>query len=296
MHVKKIVLTGAKGLLGSAFLQTFQRAEDLEIFTFQREELDIGKPKEILGILYDIKPDYVVNCAAHTNVEAAERDPQADYQVNAELPKLIAEACTRMRAKIIHFSSTGCYGDWKANPYTEDNQLCPTTMHHRAKRDGEDFIIKAGCEHIILRLGWLYGGAPAAKKNFVWNRLVEASKVSRLVSDATQKGCPTYVEDVVGQVLRVVNAKQTGIFNVTAHGCASRFDYVSEIVNAAKLRCVVTPGPAFVRMAPVSANEVSVNQKLGQKALDQMPEWRSSLNTYVQKLLVSPEWLKQQLV
>lgn len=294
--MKRIVLTGATGLLGSAFLETFQSAADVEIFPIQHNDLDVNKPEGIFTMLYDIKPDYVMNCAAHTDVEAAERDPQADYMANAELPKLIAEACTKMHSKIIHFSSTGCYGSWKASPYTERDQLCPTTTHHRAKRDGEDFILKAGCEHLIFRLGWLYGGAPAAKKNFVWNRLVEASKVSRLVSDASQKGCPTDVVDVVGQVLRVVNAGETGIFNVTAHGCASRFDYVSEIVNAAELKCSVVPGPAFARLAPVSANETSVNQELGQRALDQMPGWRNSLNTYVQKLLVSPQWLEQKLV
>jgi dTDP-4-dehydrorhamnose reductase len=294
--VKRIVLTGAKGLLGSAFLETLQHAEGVEIFPIQHKDLDMSKSKEVLEMLYGIKPDYVMNCAAHTDVEAAEWEPQADYKANAELPKLIAEACTKMHSTIIHFSSTGCYGSWKASPYTEGDQLCPTTAHHRAKRDGEEFILRAGCQHLIFRLGWLYGGAPAAKKNFVWNRLVEASKVSRLVSDASQKGCPTYVEDVVGQVLRVVGARETGIFNLTSHGCASRFDYVSEIVNAAKLKCVVTPGPAFVRIAPVSANEISVNQRLGQKALDQMQEWRYSLNTYVHKLLVSQEWIEQQSV
>lgn len=295
MRVKRIVLTGATGLLGSVFLETFQIAEGVEIFPIQHNDLDINKPEETLTMLYDIKPDYVMNCAAHTDVEAAQRDPQADYAANAELPKFLAEACTKMHSTIIHFSSTGCYGSWKDSPYTERDQLCPTTAHHRAKRNGEEFILRAGCEHLIFRLGWLYGGAPAAKKNFVWNRLVEASKVSRLVSDASQQGCPTYVADIVGQVLRVVDAGETGIFNVTAHGCASRFDYVSEIVSAAKLKCVVMPGPAFARLAPVSANETSVNQELGLRALDQMPEWRHSLNTYVQKLLVSQEWIEQQL-
>jgi dTDP-4-dehydrorhamnose reductase len=294
--VKRIVLTGAQGLLGSAFLETFQSAEGVQIFPVQHKDLDMNRPKEILEMLYGMKPDYVMNCAAHTDVDAAERDPQTDYMANAELPKLIAEACTKMHSKIIHFSSTGCYGSWKASPYTERDQLCPTTAHHRAKRDGEGFILKAGCEHLIFRLGWLYGGSPAAKKNFVWNRLVEASKVSQLVSDASQQGCPTYVADVVRQVLRVVNACETGVFNLTAHGCATRFEYVSEIVNAAKLKCIVEPGPAFARLAPVSANETSVNQELGQRALDQMPGWRNSLNTYVEKLLVSPQWLEQKLV
>ena len=99
-----------------------------------------------------------------------------------------------------------------------------------------------------------------------------------------QRGCPTYVGDVAEQVLYVLSRLDAGVYNLTAQGQASRFEYVSEIVRAASLPCVVSPGPAFQRLARVSSNETSVNRRLGELGLDRMPNWRTSLEAYVQSL------------
>lgn len=287
-RLKRIVLTGCKGLLGSAFLEALS---SFEVWPLEHRDLENHEEGKILELFDSIKPDTVFNCAAHTDLEAAERDPALDYRTNAQLPGLIAVACKKFGVTMVHFSSTGCYGRWKTTPYTEEDALHPTTKHHIAKRDGEDAIRMSGCNWLIFRLGWLYGGAPKMRKNFVWNRLIEAASVSQLSSDASQMGCPTYVKDVVQQSMRVVDADHTGVFNLTAHGYASRFEYVSEIIKASKLLCSVTPRQAFSRLAPVSGNEMALNQRLQQIGLDTMPDWRTPLNAYVQELITSPEWL-----
>lgn len=286
--MKRALLTGPSGMLGAAFRSALQ--ERFEIIAVGHDTLDTVTPNAIAELIERAKPDIVFNCAAHTNVEAAQQDPRVDYAANARLPRLLAEGCTEIGATMVHFSSTGCYGNWKETPYTEDDVLRPTTAHHSAKSEGEAGVRAAACRSLIFRMGWLYGAAPKTKKNFVWNRLIEAASVPQLKSDVSQRGCPTHVDDVVRQVLRVLDAGHAGTFNLTAHGVASRFEYVSEIVKASGLPCEVIPGPAFSRLAPVSENESAINQRLQQEGLDNMTGWRESLHDYVHKMLASIEW------
>jgi dTDP-4-dehydrorhamnose reductase len=283
----RIILTGASGLLGSAFREALA---DHSVVTVGRGQLEPDAPDVLARIMGDVNPELVINCAAHTDVEAAERDPATDFKANGQLPGAIGAICKRQGATLLHFSSTGCYGDWKSTPYCEDDDVRPTTAYHRAKLAGEDAIRNSGCRHIVLRTGWLYGGLPDQPKNFVWKRLLEASSTDVMISDASQYGCPTYVGDLTRQALLMIGQSLEGTFNVTAQGNASRYEYVAAIVSAAGLPCVVKPGPGFKRLAPVSPNETAVNRRLQKLGLDYMPQWRESLRTYVASLLASPAW------
>lgn len=282
--MRLITLTGSNGLLGNAFKQAIPEPERV---CLTRADLSLDA---LAATILRLVPAVVVNCAAATNLETAEQDPTEDTQVNAHLPALLADACKQAGALLVHFSSTGCYGNWKSAPYNETDELRPTTVHHRNKADGEAAIRRSGCRHLILRTGWLYGGTPAFAKNFVWKRLLEAHGKTDMTSDASQRGNPTYVGDLVRQTMTLLDTSQTGTFNVVAKGVASRFEYVKAIVDAARLPCKVSPGPAFARLAKVSPNEGAVNTRLQMLNLDVMPDWRASLSDYVHVLQQSPEW------
>lgn len=281
------VVTGSTGLLGRAFMQ---RLGSSHAVTIQRARLDADQPDAVLDAILEANPRRIINCAAHTDLEAAERDPRLDEKVNSRLPAILAEAARRCDAVLVHFSSTGCYGDWKETPYSESDETRPTTAHHRAKIAGEDAVRRSGAHHIILRTGWLYGGAPGQSKNFVWRRLLEARSTKRMTSDASQRGCPTFVDDLVGQTLAVIEAGEEGVFNATAHGGPSRYEYVKEIVAVSGLDCEVEPGAAFARLAPVSPNETAVNARLQRLGLDYMRSWNIALAPYVNSLMNSAEW------
>jgi dTDP-4-dehydrorhamnose reductase len=285
--MSRVILTGAGGLLGGAFRAAL---EGHSVVAIDRDKLDPAAPDALTRLIGDFAPELVVNCAAHTDLEAAERDPAKDFKANALLPGLIGEICKRHDALLVHFSSTGCYGDWKSTPFCEDDELRPTTSHHRAKVAGEQAIRESGCRRLIVRTGWLYGGSPEQPKNFVWKRLVEASSADVMTSDASQRGCPTYVVDLTRQTLLMIERSLEGTFNVTAHGNATRYEYVGAIIAAAGLRCLVKPGPGFARSARVSPNETAVNRRLQALGLDRMPDWAVSLRTYVSWLLTSPAW------
>ena len=245
----------------------------------------------VAAIIRRSAPLLVINCAADTDVEGAERDPAAADAVNAVLPGRIAAACRSAGAVLVHFSSTGCYGSWKTDPYFENDPAKPTTAHHRSKLAGEIAVREAGPEHLLVRTGWLFGGQPGAAKNFVWNRLVEARGTERMISDPFQRGCPTLVDDVVRQVYSAVGAGVRGLINVVSVGSATRLAYVERIVQAAGLPCKVEASSVpFRRLAAVSPNEAAVNGRLRSLDLEVMPSWEAAVDGYVAALLASPAW------
>jgi dTDP-4-dehydrorhamnose reductase len=283
----RTLVLGAGGMLGQAFVRLLGG----NALTASRGDLDITNITAIEQLVSDSGAQLVVNCAAHTNVDAAEADPGPAFAVNALLPGIVGIACRRAGLPIVHLSSTGCYGAWQDDAYTEEDAPRPTTAHHRSKLSGEVVVRDSGAEHLIVRTGWLFGGAADSPKNFVWKRMVEAAGSSRMTSDATQRGNPTFVDDLARQVIHAAAAGCRGTVNAVAHGGASRYEYVRRVVEAAGLPCVVEPSTTpFRRPAPVSPNEVAVNERLGLLGLDNMPHWADALDAYVAELKRSLEW------
>lgn len=256
-----------------------------------RDCLDVTRPGNIHELVAGARAEIVINCAAHTDVDGAERDPDAAFAANAVLPGIVATACRRSGATLLHLSSTGCYGNWKSTAFTDEDEPQPTTAHHRSKVSGERAVRESGCEHLILRAGWLFGGSAAQKKNFVWHRLLEARSRDVLTSDPHQHGNPTLVDDLAAQALHLVGQPVRGTFNCVSGPGVSRFEYVREIVRVSGLPCTVERSTApFRRTAPVSQNEMAVNYRLGLLGLDAMPSWKTSLARYVAELINSPSW------
>lgn len=268
-------------MLGSAFMSGFAGAEGVEV-----DVLDVRRPKEVIGLVSQFGAKLVVHCAADTDVEGGEDRVERTFAANAILPGLIATGCRRSGAFLVHISSTGCYGNWKREPYVEDDPLRPTTVHHRSKLAGEQAVRESGGDWIILRAGWLYGGSAANPKNFVVQRIRDARRNSVMLGDTSQVGNPTFVGDVVTQARGLVEAGVTGVFNCVARGKATRCEYVRAIVEVAGLPCDVREAPDghFRRRAPVSPNEAAINRNAGLLGLDIMPDWRTSLEKYVAAL------------
>lgn len=287
----RTLVLGAGGMLGQAFVRLLGD----NALTASRADLDIADVPALNRLVAESGAALVVNCAAHTNVDAAETEPGPAFAVNGLLPGLVGTACRRAGIPMIHVSSTGCYGAWKDGAYTEEDAPQPTTVHHRSKLSGEVAVRESGAEHLIVRTGWLFGGAADSPKNFVWKRMVEAAGADRMTSDATQRGNPTAVDDLARQVLHVAASGYRGTVNAVSHGSATRYDYVRRIVEAADLPCLVEPSTApFQRPAPVSPNEVAVNARLGLLSLDIMPDWADAVDAYVADLRRSPQWAEKK--
>lgn len=281
------LVLGAGGMLGQAFVRLLGG----DARTASRSELDISNIEALNRLIADSGAELVINCAAHTNVDAAEDDPGPAFAINALLPGLVGTACRRTAIPLVHISSTGCYGAWKDEAYSEEDAPQPTTVHHRSKLSGEGAVRESGAEHLIVRTGWLFGGAADSPKNFVWKRMVEASGADRMTSDASQRGNPTSVDDVARQVLHAMYAGCRGTVNAVSQGSATRYDYVRRVVEAAGLACSVEPTTTpFKRAAQVSSNEAATNLRLGLLGLDVMPAWEDAVDGYVTELRRSPQW------
>jgi dTDP-4-dehydrorhamnose reductase len=277
-----IVLTGADGILGSAFSQ---RLPAHRLLKLGRLDLDAADPASVRGRMSGLAPSLIINCAADTDVEGAEAAPERAFAVNATLAEALALGAAETNARFVQFSSTGCYGDWKADPYEETNALRPTTVHHRSKALGEDLVLRAHPAALVLRLGWVFGGCRGQRKNFVWARLCEAHEKVEIGANAVQRGCPTAAVDVVEQTLALLEEDESGVFNCVGGGTpALRIDYVAAILEAAASQTRVVP-MEFARLAPVSVNEAAVNARLRTEGLDRMPAWRDSLAAFVGKQL-----------
>ncbi|MFY7865011.1 SDR family oxidoreductase [Roseateles sp.] len=282
----RIAITGARGLLGSAFGDALT-AQGHEVSVIARTALggDAHASARLLA-----GADWLLHAAANTNVELCEADFDACYRDNLALTELLADATRLAAVPMVYFSSTGVYGSAESLPYAEYHDTNPTTHHHRAKRLGEIAVLGRAPCNLVIRTGWLFGGAVANPKNFVARRIEDARRAqacaTTLRSNQQQVGSPTFTRDVVERVLALIASGNAGIFNCVNEGSASRFDYVREIVRLSGLPVEVEPATAasFNRRARVSDNEAASNWRMTQLGFEPMPRWQDSLADYIDSL------------
>jgi dTDP-4-dehydrorhamnose reductase len=281
--MRRLLITGAQGMLGSALQTSF--GDKFEIIAASRSDLNIESFQEARSFIQKTKPDIIIHAAAYTNVEEAERTPEACYKINYNGTLHLINAAKGLQTKFIYISSTGCYGAYKEESYSEFDEVAPTTVYHKSKIAGENVVKDLCDDFLIIRTGWLFGGSTNHKKNFVYNRYKEAIANTRITSDPFQKGNPTNTEDVANQIEALIDQDIRGMFNVVAEGNCTRYEYVKAIVEAFDLPCEVVPaGKPFERVAKVSSNEAASNFNLSQLGLNVMPEWKESLRRYVRSI------------
>ncbi|WOD06220.1 SDR family oxidoreductase [Marinomonas sp. GJ51-6] len=290
----KILLTGASGLFGSEF-HRYSNEQGATVILLDRRSFSWTDHDANIKALEGV--DCIVHAAANTNVEACELDPSTCYKDNALFTERLSYAASHAGCKFVYISSTGIYGTHKENePYHEYDDVRPTTHHHRAKWLSEKNVSRTSNQNLIVRVGWLFGGAPDNPKNFVARRIEEAlrNQGSVISSNQEQKGVPTFVKDVVQTLYKLIINNETGIFNLVNQGAGSRFDYVSSIVEAAAINTKVIPASAnsFNRHAKVSDNEMAINLKLEQLGYPALPHWKERLRDYIGNDL--KHWLSEQ--
>ncbi|KGR34528.1 dTDP-4-dehydrorhamnose reductase [Vibrio campbellii] len=288
----KIALTGSNGLLGSQI--TYQASqEELVVTKISREQLELSSGlNNIRSFFEQIEFDVLIHCAANTNVEQCEVEPEQCFIDNTLLTEVLAQLCNELGKKMVFISSTGIYGNYKDQPYTEYDSPQPTTAHHSSKYQAEQAVINQLQNYLIIRTGWLFGGEWNMPKNFVANRIKEAlSSDGKIISDATQMGNPTYVGDVAKRILDMVRGNNIGIYNCVNQGTATRYEYVKEVVSLANIDIQVEPSHVkFARKANVSFNESARNLKMNSIGYVDLPHWKVSLKVYIEGL--KKEWSK----
>lgn len=281
----RILVTGASGQLGSAVMASALR-RDWQVEGWKLADL---RTQALCsrGQL-PVAADWVVHCAANTNVEACERDPDACYRDNFLLTEALAGLARKSGTRLLLVSSTGVYGKQAATPYAEYDAVHPSTHHHKSKVLAEQRTLQYGPDNLVVRTGWLFGGAAGNHKNFVARRIEDARAAGAegLRSNAQQIGTPCYTADVAMRMLDLIGAGMAGVFNVVNQGQASRFDFVVEILRQAGLNVPVQPMDSshFQRLADVSDNEAGRCWRMEQLGMPPLPDWRDALGVYLKHL------------
>lgn len=276
----RILLTGSNGMLGSAIYgATLDRGWRCE--PLLRNGIDLSSPDNVKAIVSEY--DILIHAAANTNVEECEIKPAECYRDNTMLTEILSNAAQCSGVRMVYISSTGVYGNRKDVPYHEFDEVSPTTHHHRAKWLGEQAVLR---DHrsLVVRVGWLFGGDPSNKKNFIARRVEEAlESKSEIHSNHEQKGCPTFVCDVAERLIYLLENGLSGLFNCVNTGNASRFEYVESILKMVGLNIPVNPVSAklFARKAQVSNNEMAINLKQEILGLTPMRDWQDALREYI---------------
>ncbi len=279
----RVFLTGGSGILGTAILKQLQ-LENHEVLAFDSTDIDLTDLVRIEQQVNDFNPDVVVHSAAMTNVDLCETQQDLAYSINVTGTENMAIAAAKHGALMVYISSCGVYGNGKTTPWHETDETNPLNYHHFTKLEGEKVVKKHHAKPLIIRPGWLFGGSPEHKKNFVEARRKEAfANTTALKSAFDKSGSPTYTTDVAKQLIYILNEGITGTFNIVNEGEATRFSYVSEIVNSFNLLTKVEPvnSNLFPRPAKMPDNECLENRNLNLNNCNRMRHWKLALKEYI---------------
>ncbi len=275
-----VLVTGAGGQLGSEMRRLGSAASNDYLFT-DAAELDITDAGAIRRTMAERRIDVVVNCAAYTDVERAEREEAAADRLNREAAGVLAAAVREADATLIHISTDYVFDGTSPEPYTEESPAAPQSVYGRTKLAGEEAIRASGCKHLILRTSWLYS---EYGHNFLKTMLRLTAERERLNVVFDQTGTPTYAGDLALAIFSIVEkglyAGNEGTYHFSDEGACSWYDFAVEIAAAVghdKCRiepCRTADYPTAARRPAYSVLDKS---KLKRTFGIEIPHWRESM-------------------
>ncbi|MFN3335885.1 MAG: dTDP-4-dehydrorhamnose reductase [Thermomicrobium sp.] len=269
----RVLVTGGHGQLGRALLRTAPAGMD--VVALGSSECDVTDPATVRAIVAQIEPELIVHCAAWTDVDGCERQPERAWRVNALGAQHVATACAEAGAVLVYISTNYVFDGERDEPYHEFDRPNPLSVYGASKLAGEE-VVRALCpRHAIVRTAMLYD---AHSRNFVTTVLRLAREQPRLRMVADQYGNPTFVDDLARALWQLVAQPAYGTFHLVNQGAASWYEWAVAVITLLDLAVPVDPIPAseFRRAARPPRNGVLTS--LAAPALGiMMPDWRDAL-------------------
>ncbi|SCP95719.1 dTDP-4-dehydrorhamnose reductase [Anaerobium acetethylicum] len=281
--MKKILVTGSNGQLGRAINKVFEGNNEIEIVNTDVAELDITSIDATMAFVKNIRPYAIINCAAHTGVDACETDIENAYKINAIGPRNLSIAATAAGAKIVHVSTDYVFEGNGTRSYTEFDATNPQGVYGATKLAGENFVKEFSKEYFIIRTAWLYGDG----KNFVKTmlRLAETNDKVRVVGD--QFGSPTSTAELARMIAHLLPTENYGLFHGTCEGSCSWADFAKEIFRQAEKNTEVEAITTAEYPTPAKRPAYSVLDNFMLKLTTDFTfaQWQDALTEYMKELV-----------
>mgnify|MGYP002417675828 FL=1 len=294
-----ILVTGANGQLGNEIRIISKDTADRFVFTdvsqvegLETAFLDITDLAAVREMVRREKIDVIINCAAYTNVDAAETNGALAEKLNADAPKNLATAMAETGGLLVHVSTDYVFGREPYNtPCREDQKGTPTGVYGLTKLHGEQHIIASGCRHVIIRTAWLYS---EFGRNFCKTMLHLTATKPELNVVFDQCGTPTYAYDLAGAIITIVGRWSSddasfpyGVYHYSNEGVCSWYDFTKMIADiAGRTSCNIRPCHSDEFPSPVTRPAYSVLDKTKIKETFgiEIPYWTESLRRCIENM------------
>lgn len=290
----KILVTGAKGQVGSQIIDIINRGESelgpisvklnkAQIIALGSKELDIGDYKKVDEAIHAFAPDIVINAAAYTRVDAAESNEEAAFKVNTLGARNLAIACEKIKGKLVHISTDYVFSGEGNIPFREYDIPNPQSIYGKTKNMGDNYVKEFCSKYFIVRPSWVYG---YNGKNFVYTMLKIAKEKGKVKVVMDQIGTPTNTEDLCHHILKLMLTEEYGIYNCAGKGECSWYEFALKIMEFSNTACEVLPctsaeySSAFKRPSYSSLDNMMLRCTVG----DEMRPWEDALKAFLNKI------------
>lgn len=279
----KILILGNKGMLGSVFDHYLSDLGRYEVIGADKNEVDITDKKALRIFFEKIKPDFVINCAAYTDVDGAEASREMAFAINGEAVKNIAELCKDLDTTLIHFSTDYVFDGKNPVGYKEEDEPNPINVYGESKLAGEKYIQEICEKYYIIRTAWLFG---PNGKNFVATMLRLFSEKDELKVVNDQVGSPTFTCDLVPVVVStfIDSVNPYGVYHITNKGETTWYGFACAIRNVIDSDVKILPisSEEFPRPAVRPKCSILINTKLDETFVSLIKnDWKEALEEYL---------------
>ena len=295
----KLLLLGKGGQVGWELQRSLAPLGELTALDFDSTDFhaDFSHPDRLAETVLKVRPDVVVNAAAHTAVDKAESEPDFARKLNATSPGVVAEAAQQIGALMVHYSTDYVFDGSGSTPWEEGDATGPLSVYGRTKLEGEQLVAQHCARHLIFRTSWVYA---ARGGNFAKTMLRLAKERERLTVINDQFGAPTGAEllaDVTAHAIRATLADpaKTGLYHVVAGGETSWHGYARYVLEqAVQAGVALKASPDTVDAVPTSAFPTPAvrpgNSRLNTRKLQAafgltLPHWQAGVARMLRETL-----------
>ena len=276
----KVWIVGSEGQIGEAINEMLNPLE-IEALNTDKNELDITETDEVLRFGEINRPDVIINCAALTDVELCEKEPEHAFRVNALGARNLSIVARKTGAKMVQLSTDDVFDGFGKRPYTEFDDTNPITVYGKSKLAGEKYVKEFTHKHFIIRSNWVYGTG----NNFVNRVLASADEGQALSVAEDQYGSPTSARDLARIILYLIRTNEYGTYHATCKGVCSRYEFAKEVLRLSGKKEQLNPVPTPQSDLSSARPAYAVLDNFILRIIDvyDMPDWKESLAEFMKE-------------